>query len=254
MPSMFWTQRPVNCRGDPAKDPQACGRWGAHKNPGSNCELNAIVATLSTGPVGLGDKEGATNATIVRRCVRQDGRILQPDKPATSVDSMFWQSETGTPARSAPPGHVWAAMTSVKEREASPGVVWHWILSIDVITPWKLHGADLYPMLPNSAAEQAERLVADRHAEEGWVVHDWFTGHSPTNCRDGTKAVASGCVRAVVRSAADIPAIHNKRPIMVRNDTHVFDLTELAPVKGGWVLLGEVNRYVRQHTLPFVTV
>lgn len=48
------------------------------------------------------------------------------------------------------------------------------------------------------------------------------------------------------RSAHDIPALHNTRPIMVANDTRVFDLLELAPVsQNGWVLLGEVGRYVR---------
>ena len=43
-----------------------------------------------------------------------------------------------------------------------------------------------------------------------------------------------------------MPAIHNTRPIMVQNDTRVFDLWELAPVSlFGWVLLGEVGKYVR---------
>jgi hypothetical protein len=32
---------------------------------------------------------------------------------------------------------------------------------------------------------------------------------------------------------------------MVQNDTRVYDLLELAPVVHGWVLLGEVDRYVR---------
>lgn len=74
---IFWTHRPENCRGDPLTDPHACGRWGAHTNPGSNAELNALVATLSTGPVGIADKAGDTNSTLVRRCIRSDGRILQ---------------------------------------------------------------------------------------------------------------------------------------------------------------------------------
>jgi hypothetical protein len=86
--------------GDPKADPDACGRWGKTKtgweNPGSNCELNAIVATLSTGPVSIADKAGDTNSTLVRRCIRADGRILQPDKPATSVDSMLLNGPDGT--------------------------------------------------------------------------------------------------------------------------------------------------------------
>ena len=124
---VFWTARPNNCRNDdPKTDPKACGRWGAHTNPGSNCELNAIVATLSTGPVGIGDKPGATNATLVRRCVRQDGRILQPDKPATTVDSLFaleqaprpTQRKTKTNAEQPPPPHTPPTQTS--PTQASP--------------------------------------------------------------------------------------------------------------------------------------
>ena len=169
---IFWTRRPANCRGDdPSADPKACGRWGAHTNPGSNCELNAIVATLSTGPLSIADKAGDTNATIVARCVRADGRILQPDKPATAVDSMFASggaalAATGGPPsgakRHAPPGQVWA--TSV----ALSGVVWHYVLSVDVKPPWRRRGDDLYPKLARSA--------------EGWVAHAWFTGHAPTPC------------------------------------------------------------------------
>jgi len=75
---IFWTHRPDNCRSTNATaDPTACGRWGAHTNPGSNCELNAIIATLSTGPVSIADKAGDTNASLIRRCIRKDGRILQ---------------------------------------------------------------------------------------------------------------------------------------------------------------------------------
>ena len=81
--------KPENCRGTTAAELAACGGKGAHSNPGSNIELNAIVATLSTGPVSLADKARETNVTIVRRCARMDGRILQPDKPATAVDSML---------------------------------------------------------------------------------------------------------------------------------------------------------------------
>lgn len=222
--------------------------------------FSAIVATLSTGPVGIGDKQGDTNSTIVRRCIREDGRILQPDKPATSVDSMFAQPSdvdvagAGAAWRSSPTGHVWA--TNTRMHDVNPSgpdgamshAVWHWVLSIDVTSPWNLHGSDLYPMIPNTVADavgpRGSRTTA-KDGGEGWVAHSWFTGHGPTNCKHGAKALATGCVSAVVGSAEDIPALHNARPIMVTNDTHVFDLLELAPVVHGWALLGEVGKFVR---------
>ena len=48
-----------------------------------------------------------------------------------------------------------------------------------------------------------------------------------------------------MRSAGELAPLHNVRPVMVQNDTHVFDLLVLAPVVHGWVLLGESGKYVR---------
>jgi hypothetical protein len=222
---IFWTHRPQNCDGNHTAQPQVCGRWGAHTNPGSNCELNAIVATLSTGPVSIADKAGDTNVTLVSRCVRSDGRILQPDKPATAVDSMFVHNGSN-PERTAPSGQVWTTFTAFENR------VWHYVLSIGLQARWRIRGDDFYPSLTTAQGE-------------GWVAHTWFRQHSPTPCRHGHRALESGCVLASVHSAQDIPALQNVRPIMVFNDTHKFDLMELAPIVNGWVLLGEVDRYVR---------
>ena len=80
---------------------------------------------------------------------------------------------------------------------------------------------------------------------DGWVVHPWFSGHRPTACVDGARALASGCVTAHARSASELPPLRTLRPIMVANDTRRFDLLELAPVVRGWALLGEVDKYVR---------
>jgi hypothetical protein len=100
--------------------------------------------------------------------VASNGRILQPDKPATAVDSTFAfaaAADTTThashathaphashathathaahahAARTAPPGMVWATYTALDEH------VWHYILSINVTSQWKLHAHDLYPAL-----------------------------------------------------------------------------------------------------------
>jgi len=49
----FWTHRPLSTL-------ESNMPWPASGNPGSNCELNTIIATLSTGPVGIADKAGLT--------------------------------------------------------------------------------------------------------------------------------------------------------------------------------------------------
>ena len=139
---------------------------------------------------------------------------------------MIWAQTVRTP----PPGLVWSSSTSLG------GSLWHYVLSIDVRTPWKLHGSDLYPItIPDTPDMTAAAGVADGAAPAAkrrrWVAHQWFTaGHRETACVDGSFARAAKCIAAVVASAAEIPALHNTRPIMVQNDTHRFDLLELAPV------------------------
>ena len=164
---------------------------------------------------------------------------------------MFAQSKSA--ARQPPSGQVWATYVRMGE------LVWHYVLSVDVKTPWKISGADFFPPIPaatsggaadsdavgGSSSSSPEPVLSNGGAG-GWVAHEWFTGHGPTPCVNGSQALASGCVAASVRSASDVPALHNKRPIMVANDTRTFDLLQLSPVApNGWVLLGEVGRYVR---------
>ena len=83
--------------------------------------------------------------------------------------------------------------------------------------------------------------VFARATTTGSVFDTTAKGLCAAWCNDIT-----GDVMTLCRSAHDIPAFHNTRPIMVANDTRVFDLLALAPVaQNGWVLLGEVGRYVR---------
>lgn len=61
-------------------------------NPGTNGELNAILATMSTGPVGPADGAGQHNATRLMRTCAADGTILQPEKPLTPIDASYRQA------------------------------------------------------------------------------------------------------------------------------------------------------------------
>jgi hypothetical protein len=48
-----------------------------------------LVATLSTEPVGPGDRVNYTNAQRVMKCCRQDGLILKPDRPLTTINAVI---------------------------------------------------------------------------------------------------------------------------------------------------------------------
>ena len=59
-------------------------------------ELEACVATLSTGPVTPGDGIGYTNVSLVMRSCSTSGMLLQPDRPATAVDATMLQQAFGS--------------------------------------------------------------------------------------------------------------------------------------------------------------
>jgi hypothetical protein len=50
---------------------------------------NLVLATLSAGPVGVGDALGQTNAKNLFSAIRGDGVLLKPDKPLLPIDAMY---------------------------------------------------------------------------------------------------------------------------------------------------------------------
>jgi hypothetical protein len=50
---------------------------------------NLLLSTLSTGPVGLGDRIGSVNRENLLRAVRADGVIVKPDVALVPTDQAF---------------------------------------------------------------------------------------------------------------------------------------------------------------------
>jgi hypothetical protein len=50
---------------------------------------NMLLATLSAGPVGIGDPIGALNTQNIFRAIRRDGLIVKPDAPLVPIDSAY---------------------------------------------------------------------------------------------------------------------------------------------------------------------
>ena len=59
---------------------------------------NLLLATLSAGPVGIGDGIGKLSAANLLKAVRPDGVIVKPDVPIVPLDSSFQNSAHGTDA------------------------------------------------------------------------------------------------------------------------------------------------------------
>jgi hypothetical protein len=52
-------------------------------------EIEALLAALSTGPVGIGDRIGGADRDLVLRTCREDGVLIKPDAPLAALDHCF---------------------------------------------------------------------------------------------------------------------------------------------------------------------
>lgn len=103
----------------PSKD----GFWSTHrqaKNPYGenrfepNPSLQALVTTLSTGPVAIGDGIGYSDAKLIMRSCTKDGLILNPSSAATKIDKAMLQKAFGG---NGPVGEIWYAPTTIHYRK-----------------------------------------------------------------------------------------------------------------------------------------
>jgi hypothetical protein len=82
-----------------------------------------LLSALSAGPVGIGDRIGHTDATIVMRTCDADGGLRHVDRPAALVDDCLF----GAPARGE--RLAWATATATRA-----GEVWTYVVAINVST------------------------------------------------------------------------------------------------------------------------
>ena len=64
---------------------------------GEHGEVEALLSALSTGPVGVGDAIGTTDASVVGRTCRADGVIIRPDVPIAAVDACYREQAVARP-------------------------------------------------------------------------------------------------------------------------------------------------------------
>jgi hypothetical protein len=89
----------------------------------AHAELEALLACMSAGPVGIGDRIGRTDREIVMRTCDADGRLRPVDRPLALVDVCLF----GEPARGE--RLAWATTTSTRN-----GKVWTYVVAINTAT------------------------------------------------------------------------------------------------------------------------
>eukprot|EP01116_Phalansterium_solitarium_P018896 TRINITY_DN5142_c0_g1_i3.p1 TRINITY_DN5142_c0_g1~~TRINITY_DN5142_c0_g1_i3.p1 ORF type:complete len:741 (-),score=235.75 TRINITY_DN5142_c0_g1_i3:178-2400(-) len=99
-----------------------------------NPVLQALVATLTAGPVGFSDAIGHTDTELVMRTSRADGLLLKADKPATPVDKVLLQFDFSSEPQLY---EAWSSTTTLS------GTTWTYVLGADLPTDVTLTPGDL---------------------------------------------------------------------------------------------------------------
>jgi hypothetical protein len=200
-----------------------------HETPAA--ELHLVLSLMTTGPVGISDTIGMTNATLLKRAIRSDGTLLKPMKAITAVDSTFVDSSGG--GRNGKDGYLYGT--------SGRGKSWIFV-SFKMKESYPVTLEDFWPPVASSAT-----LLAYRHFSDG------------RGCLNGTDAVASGCVRLVSidkcrsrQSVFEAPVSPNGSPGSDFSPcvTSVWQ----ACASSGWFFLGELRGYVSLSPARFIKV
>ena len=235
-------------------------------NETSYPELTLLLAALSTGPVGIGDGLGFTNATLALAACDAGGALLQPSSPATFIDAQFDDDRgvrgNGAGAR----GTVFQAHSYVAAHaSAAPDGVHHFLaaLAVDVPRPRALWPADFSPALRGGGAPRtvsyARSLTLGRSdsltllpAAGAWVAARWALGAARLTEACAAGAPARGCV-SVVTDSAPLDVSTGSGGGAAAPFDHDVELFSLAPVlSSGWALVGELSKVVRVAPARFV--
>ena len=190
-------------------------------------ELHVILALMSTGPMGISDAIGMTNATMLRRTITANGTLLKPSKPITAVDSSLLSTTL-----SGLEGYVYST-SGYSDRS------WHFI-SFKMKKSYAVRLRDFWPPIVSAASNAIIPLV-------------YRSFHHSSSCKHGTYAVASGCVtRVLLNDTADPSTIIFVTP--KSSFENVTGGSDFAPTlttvwkgcypKNDWTLLGELDKYV----------
>lgn len=195
----------------------------------------AAIATLSVGPVGIGDAVGFTNVTLVNMTCRSDGILLQPSLPAVNLELYFADLLPHGGARITvapsfiPSVESVGAAGSVEPYPFPPpdgSALYATVFATFVATPVAVSLADMWPPLPLPGASN--------------VTGYFVTMLSRASlCVDGAPAEASGCAAAFTGNAS-------AALLVADTGARAHEVYSIAPTPpGGWTLLGELAKFTR---------
>jgi hypothetical protein len=235
-------------------------------------ELGVVISTLSTGPIGIGDPAGTSNATFLYSTAAKNGVILKPSLPATPIDIYFKYGDTASPSSlpilplAAARAELWSAPSFIPAspivrgslsrffnlRRNSPRAgtfpnvtecPWMSILTIDIPSTTSL-------LLPTDLTPSLDICTAS----SGYVITSWSRGKH--DCVDGSAATLCGQIFNA-SNGLNISAGGAPSGSSARGGPHNFDILSISPIftaGNGWVLIGEVDKFVRVSPVRFAAV
>lgn len=245
----FWStpNQPRPRSKSPITGAPACD--GGSRNVTDNF-LHALVATLSTGPVGFSDALGYTNVSLIKSTCDSAGLLLKPSLPLAAIDRTFSSGLTASSSLPSSRGpqvpagsHVWATHTAVSTATAtatssststsasqssrsssSTGtgtgagtvtLIWYMVVAIAVADDWMLVRDDMWPPL----LETQDVVVWD-HSD---IV---------------------GTAQMIPAGTPELASMHTPASSSIAGG-HAFGYTLISPIipsSGGWAFLGEPSK------------
>ena len=188
----------------------------------NNIMLQAAVATLSSGPVGIGDGPGDTNTSVTTRIAAVDGTLLGPSKPATPIDAMYapdWRGGTSH----APHSVLWCAHSQLA---GGPELFWYTLLAVGLSDgPYALQLRELWPA-PAPGTQYVASKLFDAQCHDGAALSSCLV-HLDSGTGSGRAHTLAVSTPAATGVEMGIEVYH------------------LAPVlSSGWSVLGEPHKFV----------
>ena len=122
-------------------------------------EVEALLAALSAGPVGIGDRIGEADVELIRRTCRADGVLVRPDVPIAAIDAARSPRRCGR-----------ARCSSGRRTPQHSAGRWGYVVTCNVGNePTRRRGW----VWPGDLGE-------DRPDGEALVVYDWRSGPTST--------------------------------------------------------------------------
>ena len=219
-----------------------------HGNDQASVETHCIIAIMSCGPVGISDSYNRTNKTLIMRTTREDGRLLQPNRPMTAITDQFLHSSFIDTSSGLI--NVWSTESGFRNNDHEWNVtnIYQIILAVDMRINYSLR-YNSFEVITNGNANGINGKSNDINGliisnKNNYILRNW---HSYGNCKNGTYAIKSGCVKYAAGQESMMDILYTfdiKTPIQPSNESFELVLMTEAASFDDIVFLGELDKYV----------